>query len=169
MEIPAERHDFKMFSSGNDAGDPLATNSEGPSAGKHYTIVAMNKDNGKADLNAVIDDLVRPDVGKTKVRVINTSYAAGDVDIYQAGTTNALISGAGVDHATNYKQIDPTTAELDIRRGGSKKNEVKLTDVNLKPDKFYTILITGTKGMPIKAQVIEDQFLDNTTPGVPRG
>jgi len=168
VEMPTERHDFKLFGAGAPAGDPLASNSEGLTGGKHYTVVAMNKDNGKQTLDAVADDFVRPEVGRAKVRVVNAAPGAGDVDIYQGNTTTALLSGVGVDHISNYKEVDPTVAELAVRRGGSKKDELKIKDLNLMPDRFYTIVVMGDKGGPLKSQVIQDQFNDQTAV-VPRG
>ena len=159
VEIPAQRRDFKLYPSGTaPGGDPQATNSEGPTAGKHYTVLAVAKDDGKPTLNPISDDFDRPAPGKTKLRAINASTSAGDLDVWVPGTTQNLISGVGFNQATGYKEVDPTLAELDIRRGGSKKNELKITDLNLKPDKFYSVVVMGTKGSPIKYQVIEDQL-----------
>jgi len=169
MELPTERHDFKLVGTGGAAGtEPMATNSEGLSGGKHYTVVAMNKENGKYTLEAVGDDFDRPALGKTKVRVVNAAPAAGDVDIYQANSTTALLSGVGVDHVSGYKEVDPTVAELAVRRGGSKKDALMIKNLNLMPDRFYTIIVMGDAGTPLKSQVVQDQFNEQAV-AIPRG
>jgi uncharacterized protein DUF4397 len=159
MELPAERHDFKLYPTGSATGSEApASNSEGLTAGNHYTILAAVNDNNKLSLNPSTDVFDKPAPGRSKLRVINASTAAGDVDIWVAGTNNTMFSGVGFNHATDYKEVDPTLAEIDVRRGGSKKDELKITDLNLKPDKFYSVVVMGSKGNPIKYQVIEDQL-----------
>jgi hypothetical protein len=156
-EVPAERHEFKV--SGLGATEGLATESEGLRAGQHYSILVAAQPDGKITLNAIHDDLSAPPVGKAKVRVINAAPASGSVDVYAKGTDKALISGAGFGHATEYREVDPMTTELDIRRGGSKRNEARVTDVNLSSDKLYTVVIMGGKGQPVTAETVEDQLV----------
>jgi len=159
-ELPAERRDFKLMPAGSNSGQPLASNSEGLSAGKHYTVLAVTDRNGKANLNVVNDDLSAPPAGKAKVRVLNAAPGMGDVDLYARGTKNALISGAGFNHATNYKEVDPITTELDIRGKGGKKNETPVQQMNLAPDKSYTIIVMGGEGQqPVTAKTVEDQLV----------
>lgn len=158
-ELPADRHEYKLYSAGNDAGDPLATNSEGPTAGKHYTIVAVNGTNGTPILNPITDEIAQPDPGKAKVRVIHAAPGVKKVDVYPAGSKDALISGVDFKDATSYREVDPGTAEIDVRPTGSKTNTVKLGDLNLAPGKLYTLVIMGGNGQPVTSKVIEDQLV----------
>ena len=163
-ELPAERHDFKLRTS-QAAGEPLATNSEGLSGGKHYTVLAVAKSDTnplKYDLTVFNDDLSAPDPGKAKVRVIHAAPGAKDVDIYSKNSGDALITGASFDHATDYKQVDPATVELDVRQTGSKKNELKVQDLKLSAGHLYTILLMGGNGHALTSDVVEDQLVGTT-------
>jgi len=161
MQLPTERHEFKLFDAGRSTGDPLSTDSEGPSAGSHYTVVAMMKEDGKPALNVISDDLDRPTPGKAKIRVIHTAPGVGDVDVYPINGKDALISGVGFAKAASYKEVDPGITELDVRRHGSKRDELKVKDVHLDPDKLYTVILMGGKGQPLTANVIEDQLVNS--------
>lgn len=156
-ELPAERHDFKLFSNDNKT-TALATNSEGLSAGKRYTILAFTEKSGKVTLDPVVDNLTPPSPNMAKIRVINLAPGMKNIDLYARGDKNALISGAGLDHATDYKEIAPTQAALYFRNTMSKKNSVPVEDVNLKPGKLYTILVFQDKHGKAKVKTIEDEF-----------
>lgn len=163
-QLPAERHDFKLRTS-EAAGEPLATNSEGLSAGKHYTVLAVETSHGnpaKYDLTVFDDDLSAPDPGKAKLRVIHAAPGVKDVDIYSKTSAEALITGASFDHATGYKQVDPAIAELDVRQNGSKKNELKVRELKLSPGHLYTVLLMGGEGRALTSDVIEDQLVGVT-------
>lgn len=156
-QLPAERHDFKLFMK-DDKGNPLATNSEGLDAGTHYTIVAVTEKNGKATLDPVKDDLTPPSPGMAKVRVINLAPTMKDIDLYAGGKKDALISGAGLDHPTDYKDVSPSEASLYFRNSMSKKHSIPVDDMTLKAGKLYTILVfENEKGKP-KVKTIEDEF-----------
>ncbi|HSU32004.1 MAG TPA: DUF4397 domain-containing protein [Bryobacteraceae bacterium] len=156
-ELPAERHDFKLTAEGN-ATVPLATNSEGLSGGKHYTILAYTKKDGKAALDPITDDLVPPNPDQAKVRVINLAPALENADLYVQGKSSPLISGVGFEHATDYKDVAPTNAELVVRHGTSKRNSASLKDVDIKGGKLYTILVFQDKHHKLSTKIVEDQF-----------
>jgi uncharacterized protein (DUF2141 family) len=156
-EIPADRHEFKLFAKDQTA-EPLATNSEGLSAGKHYTILAVTEKSGKATLDPVVDDLTPPSPAMAKVRVINLAPRMKDADLYAGGKKDALISGAGLDHPTSYKDVSPSEAALYLRNSTSKKNSVRVEDVSLKAGKLYTILVFQDKHGKVKVKTIEDEF-----------
>lgn len=156
-EIPAERHDFKLFAKDQKA-DVLASNSEGLTAGKHYTILAVAEKNGKITLDPVMDDLTPPSPGMAKVRVINLAPSMKDADLYAGGKKEALISGAGLDHPTSYNDVSPSEAALYVRNSMSKKNSVRIKDISLKAGKLYTILVFQDKHGKVKVKTIEDEF-----------
>src|SRR6476646_5830345 len=152
-EIPAERHDFKLFAKDQQA-NVLATNSEGLTAGKHYTILAVTDKSGKMTLDPVTDDLTPPSPGMAKVRVINLAPNMKNADLYAGGKKDALISGAGLDSPTSYNDVSPSEASLYIRNSTSKKNSVRIEDVSLKAGKLYTILVFQDKHGKIKVKTI---------------
>ena len=156
-QLPAERRDFKLYAK-DDKTTPLATNSEGLSAGKHYTVLAVTDKDGKPTLDPISDDLTPPDIGKAKVRVINLAPGMENVDLYAEGNTSPLISGAGLDHPTSYKDVDPSEASLAVRHGMSKKNAVIVKDFKLEAGKLYSVLVFQDKSGKLKVKTVEDQF-----------
>jgi hypothetical protein len=156
-ELPAGRHEFKLFAKDQKA-EALATNSEGLSAGKHYTILAVTEKSGKATLDPVTDDLTPPSPGMAKKRVINLAPGMKNADLYAGGKKDALISGAGLDHPTSYNDVSPSEAALYLRNSMSKKNSVRVEDLSLKAGKLYTILVFQDKHGKVKVKTIEDEF-----------
>ncbi len=155
--LPAERHDFKLF--GKDSKTAaLASNSEGLGSGKHYTVVATMAKDGKVDLDPISDDLTPPAAGQAKVRVINLAPNMEDVDLYAGHEKTPLISGAGLNHATDYKDVAPSQAELTVRHGMSRKNSAPVKDLKLEAGKLYTILVFQEKNGKLKVKTVEDQF-----------
>jgi len=157
--LPAERHDFKLFVNG-DTAKVMASNSQGLSAGKHYTILAWTGKDGTFSLDPVTDDLVPPAPGKAKVRVINLAPGFSDVDLYAGGKKDALIGGAGLDHPSDYKEVVPSEAALNVRNSMSKKDGEPVKDLQLEAGKLYTILVFQDKGGKLKVKTIEDVFTD---------
>ncbi len=156
-ELPAERREFKLMSH-SDAKEVLATDSEGLSAGKHYTLLAVTEKGGKTTLHNVDDDLTPPDAGKAKVRVINLARGMAKIDLYGAGGKDAIVSGASLNSPTDYKTVDPAETELSVRTGMSKRNSVPIKDLTLKSGKLYTILVFQDKKGALKTKTIEDAF-----------
>lgn len=157
-ELPAQRHEFKLYARGN-TSELLASDSEGLTAGKHYTILAVDQKDGKPTLNAINDDLAAPAAERAKVRVINAAPGIADVDLYAANKKSALISGAGFNHVTDYKEVEPATTELMVRHGTSKRGEAVLKNVTLEAGKLYTLLVFGGKGQTLTAETVEDQLV----------
>jgi len=156
-QLPAERREFRLMSHAG-SKDVLAADSEGLSAGKHYTLLAVTEKDGKNVLHNVDDDLTPPDAGKAKVRVINLARGIAKIDLYGSGGKDAIISGAALNSPSDYKTVDATGTELSVRNGMSKKNSVPIKDVDLKSGKLYTILVFQDKKGALKTKTIEDAF-----------
>lgn len=157
--VPAERHDFKLFLNGSNA-QAMATDSEGLTAGKHYTVVAVTQPDGSFKLDDIADDLMPPDPGKAKVRIINAAPDASTVDLFTGADNRALFSNTALGQATDYKQVIPSEANLSIQVSGQPKSEAPVKDVELQPGKLYTILVFGDKNGKIKVKTVEDEFTD---------
>ena len=157
-ELPTERRDFKLMSENAKGGSPMATNSEGLSAGKHYTILAYSEKDGSAKLDPVNDDLTPPDAGQAKVRLINLASHAANLDLYAGTMKDAVISGASLDSATDYKSVNPAEAKLTVRNGMNKKYSAPVKDMELKAGKLYTILVFENKSRQLQVKTIEDEF-----------
>jgi hypothetical protein len=157
--LPAERHELKLISNGA-AGKAMATNSEGLTAGKHYTVLAVTERDGTFSLDPISDDLTPPAPGKAKVRVINLAPTVKNIDLYASAKKDALISGAGLDHPTDYKEIAPSEGTLNVRNTMSKKDGETVKDLNLEAGKLYTILVFGDTGGKLKVKTVEDVFTE---------
>ena len=156
-QLPAQRGDLKLMNPDAKGAPPLATNSEGFSAGKHYTVIGY-MEKGKAKLDPIADDLTPPAAGQAKVRVINLAPGMEKIDLYAGGKKSPIISGAKLDSPTDFKDVDPAEAELTVRHGMSKKNSAPVKDLTLKAGKLYTILVFEEKDHKIKVKSVEDEF-----------
>jgi len=155
-ELPASRDEFRLSSAGGDKTQPLAANSEGLSAGKRYTVIAIPKADGKLTLNVLEDDVNPPENGKAKLRVINAAPNTGEVDVTRAGADAMLFKGVNFDSATGYKDVDPMMTTLEVRTKGQKQAALT-ANLNLAPGRTYTIVVAGALGNSrLEAIPIED-------------
>jgi hypothetical protein len=93
-----------------------------------------------------------------KVRVINLAPGVENVDLYSSAQKDAVISGAGLDSPTDYKEIAPSDGTLNIRNSTSKRMGEPVKDLNLQAGKLYTILVFSDKHGKLKVKTIEDVF-----------
>ena len=157
VEVPAERHEFKLQPAGDTQPTAPASNSEGLTAGGHYTIVAEKKAGGKdgLTLDALTDDLKSPAEGKTKVRIVNAAVGLGKVDI--VGPDGKIFGGVGDDSTTSYKEVAPVQGVLEIRRSDKKVDALRV-NASLQPGRMYTIFIVGGAGQRLEAIPVTDQL-----------
>jgi hypothetical protein len=171
IEVPAERHDFKLQSAGDTQPSALATNSEGLTAGSHYTIVAErtnnngngNNANGNYTLKSMDDNLNEPNVGKAKLRVVNAAVGLGSIDVVDAN--GQIVGGVGEDSSTDYKEIAPLQGTLEVRRGSKKADVLRIQHQNIQPGKIYTLFIVGGAGQPLDSVLVSDQLTPPTGVG----
>jgi hypothetical protein len=180
-ELPGERHDFKLAKAGEtNPNTSKITNSEGLNNGDHYTIVASLDKHGKEKLDVITDRLTEPNSGKAKVRVINAS--ADEVDVYSPTEMNGTSGSAdraknpparntaaneeskwfsGVDQAssTDYKDVDPTNASLQVRPSSRHRAAGVNVPVDLNAGKLYTLVVTGgAHGQALGVVRVEDEL-----------
>jgi len=158
VEVPAERHDFKLQNAGDTQVTAPATNSEGLSAGGHYTIVAERKSAKDAGytLNAMNDDLKIPTDGKAKVRVVNAAVGLGKIDV--VGPDGKIFGGVDEISSTSYKEVNPATGALEIRRNDKSVDALRVPNMSFQPGKLYTIFIVGGAGQRLEAIPVTDQL-----------
>jgi hypothetical protein len=151
---------FAIKPAGQDNAQPLAQNTEGIRGGDHYTAIAMPAPDGTANLRVVADRLTPPPTGKASVRVINASPDAGELDLFVKGQEDALIGGVNADTVTNYKEVNPITATLEVRPQGKSNVLLTIPAAKFEPGHLYTIILTGkAKGAPkLEAIKIDDQL-----------
>jgi Domain of unknown function (DUF4397) len=89
------------------------------------------------------DDLTIPATGKAKIRFINLSPDAGDLDVSVTGQAKALFSKTSYKSSTEFIQVDPA-AELNLAISSTGKTIALATSkVKIEKDKIYTIWAKG--------------------------
>jgi hypothetical protein len=149
---------FKVQLTGNP--EPTDQEQEMLMDGHHYTVFAMPGDKEKpAELKVLADELVPPEAGKIKVRVVNASADAGNVDVMVAGQKEPVISGVGMKDHTGYKEISPVEGKITLR-DDQKKRVVAEVPASMESGKLYTVIVLGkTAGSPkAEAFVVQDEL-----------
>jgi hypothetical protein len=155
---------FSIRSAGA-TSETLADNNEAMADGHRYTLVALPEEKGKgAQLKAFRDEVV-PDAGKAKVRVIHAAPNFGEVDVQFAGQKDALFEDIDFGHEAGYKEIDPQSGTLQLRRdGGENAKAVKVVDagrMQFEAGRAYTLVVAGSN--PARPDVIK--FVDEPMGG----
>lgn len=160
MEISDTRHTFRVRHAGKDADQPIAENSEGLVAGKHYTVLIMPGTNDMTTVSIINDNIAAPPADKAQVRVIHASPDSGEVDIVDKSANKKLFSGVNFERETTYMAVDPMKTTLEVRPEGQDTSVLTVPNANFEKGKYYTIVVTGhSKGMPkLQALMIEDQL-----------
>jgi Domain of unknown function (DUF4397) len=154
-ELSDNRHSFRLRSAG-----------EGLSGGKHYTIVVMPGTNGQATMYVLNDNLTAASDDVAKVRVINASPDAGELDVIEKQQNKELFSGVNFERGTSYANVNPMNTTLEVRQEGQDKPIVTVPNAKFEKGKYYTIVVTGNvKGGPaIQTLMVEDQLGTSSTP-----
>jgi len=162
VEVAAKRHVFSARTAGLTTNTPLAQDSIGLSAGKHYTVFILpGQTSVPATIKIMDDDLVAPSTGKARVRLIHASPDAGSIDVYTQGTNAKISEKVNFQSASDYLEVAPTSAALEVRPTEGARNVIfTIPNVRFEAGGSYTIILTGqAKGTPgMEAIVIEDRF-----------
>ena len=159
-ELSDTRHTFRVRQAGKDSDQPIAENSEGLVAGKHYTVLIMPGTNDMTTVSIINDNIAAPPADKAQVRVIHASPDSGEVDIVDKSGNKKLFSGVNFERETTYMAVDPMKTTLEVRPEGQDTSVLTVPNANFEKGKYYTIVVTGhSKGMPkLQALMIEDQL-----------
>jgi len=143
-EVSGTVRTLKVRPAGQESVEPLAQNTEMMMDGNYYTAVVMpEKDLKGVRLNVYSDNLVVPSADKTKVRIINASPDAGDIDVYVKGRDKALFSGVGFASADGYDEIEPISRTVEVRLKGKKGVVASVPNTHFDSGKLYTAVIAG--------------------------
>jgi len=159
VEVPDDRQKLTLKPAGQ--ADLLAENSESFSEGKHYTVLALpaSPRDEKSELRVVADDLTPLTNGKARVRVINASPDAGEIDVYTMNNDKKLFGGVNFKSEAGYTEINPTTTVVEVRPQGKKEALLMLPQFSFEPNKTYTIVVMGNAvGKHLDAVTVEDQL-----------
>lgn len=165
-ELPAQQTTFVLRPAGPGAASALAETTEALAAGKHYTLVAMPGDEQRPALLSVIgDELAPPDEGKAKLRVVNASPTASEIDVRLGGAERALVSANPGAPASGYSDITPVDGPLDVRRAN--RILVRVPKARLEAGRLYTLFVMESSSVQpgrLEAWVIDESVaLQRTT------
>jgi hypothetical protein len=168
--VPASADDFAVKVAGKSNGPVLAENSEAIMSGKHYTLVAFpgkadprsGRAEEKIDLQVVTDDIVTPEAGKARVRVVHAAADVETVNVFAKGREDSIFDGVDFRETTGYKDVDPSITTIDLKTADGKV--VASPTVSVEAGKSYTIVVTGrAHGAPaLQALIIEDRVMGET-------
>jgi Domain of unknown function (DUF4397) len=157
-EIPNHMFKFQLRGPGADT-TPLAVSRENLSGGAHYTIVALPGDDPeerKQNLRVLTDDLKPVAAGVSRVRFVNGSGTAHDVDVVLRGREEPLFKGVNFKSEAGWKEVEPMAGTLEIRRDRRPGTLASLGNVKLEGGRSYTFVLSGKPGNYELIQ-IEDQ------------
>lgn len=168
-ELPSASQSFRLrlAGSGQETAEPLTEKSEALGTGRHHTVVALparasglfSKD-GAVELRFVADEFAEPAAGRAKVRVINASPDMDELDLYAAGRAEPLVKGAKFGAASNYFEVEPAGAGLEVRRAGENITTLNMPEMKIEAGRLYTIFVVGgTKGTAkLESFFVEDRL-----------
>jgi hypothetical protein len=114
--------------------------------GKVYSVFVAD-DYNKASLVVINDNSPDPTAGKAKIRLINLSPDAGEMQVNLKNDSSLLIAGKGFKQASDFTEITAETYDLEVvRADGSVK--LSVPQASFLPGKFYTIVVKGYKVPP---------------------
>jgi Domain of unknown function (DUF4397) len=147
-EIPNHMFKFQLRGPGADT-TPLAVSRENLSGGAHYTIVALPGDDPKKrkqNLRVLTDDLKPVAAAVTRVRFVNGSGTADDVDVVLRGREEPLFKGVNFKSEAGWKEVEPMAGSLEIRRDRRPGTIASLGNVRLEGGRSYTLVLSGKPG-----------------------
>jgi hypothetical protein len=141
-----------------------ADNTETLTNGNRYTIIAMPSKDGGVKLSIVKDDVV-PDSGKTRLRVFHAAPGLADVDVLIEGQKDPLFDNVGFGSEAGFKDLDPTTATIVVRRDTPPLNVLRIQKMHLDAGKTYTIVVAGAAPTSLTTITITDAVRTYATAG----
>jgi hypothetical protein len=128
--------------------------------GKAYSVFVVDTYN-KADLLVLNDDTSKPEAGKARVRFLNLSPDAPDVDFQLVGAETPIASGISFKEVTPATSIDANKYAFQVKTT-SGDVLLSLPNVVLLDGWSYTVIVRGFKNPPngsesvLSAEVIVD-------------
>ena len=123
--------------------EDLITAREELFAGRHYTLVAIPRNDGTSILLKISDGLNQPKPGQAKVRLINATQDVDNLDLYRAGSQRKIEKEVDADAATKFTEVDPGIFEI---RPAKQPVALRLTKLRAEADRFYTFVVVGRTG-----------------------
>ncbi len=135
-----------------DSSQPVLSTSVTVEAGSAYTVAGVGRF-ADLGLRVINDDLKLPTAGKAKVRVVNASVRAPQLDVSVATTGATIATGAAFATTTDYREVEPGRWPLKLQPSGS----TNATEVaaNCAAGGVYSVLVLDGKngGLTVEVRV----------------
>ena len=162
MEVASGRGALRLRPAGMDTAEPLAEETEQLRAGRHYTVMIMpGEESGPAAAIRVIEDpMDTPGENRAKLRVVHAAADAGQIDVYLQGRDDPLVSALEFQHASDFIELPPSPAALELRPAQRTETMLRLPDLQLSSGGMYTVVVTGRARIepPLETLVLEDRL-----------
>jgi hypothetical protein len=152
MDLLAHVGEFQLRETGGTEG--LAVGRREIFPGRHYTMVALPRENHSSRLAILSDDLRALEPGQARVRLINATADVNDLDLYIEDTGTRI--GHGVDPSVASSITDVKPGMLEIRQAGQPAFQ-RLSNLKVEADRLYTFIVTGT-ALNLDVLRIEDRI-----------
>jgi hypothetical protein len=146
------------------AVESSANNTETLVNGNRYTIIALPDKDGGAKLSIVKDDVV-PDQGKARLRVFHAAPGLAEVDVMLEGQKDPVFDKVGFGSEAGFKDLNPTTATVVIRRDNPPLTVLRIQKVHLEAGRSYTIVVAGAALTSLATITITDAIRTYATAG----
>lgn len=130
----------------------VASSAQSVSDGVRNTLVAYNTA-GTLRTRYLTDNQTAPTSGTAAFRVFNTSYEAGNVDIYVTAPTDSLtnatpnVSTLGGERFSSYSEITAGTYRIRVTGAGDETDvRLDIPSVTLSDQQIQTLVLTSTPG-----------------------
>ena len=160
-EVADDDLTLRARNAGSEATASVAEQRFNFEGGLHYTVIALPPNNGDSPgrLLVLADNLAPPPEGKARVRAVQASPDAGELDVYLDTRPDALFSGLGFEVTTAYIDLDPASGMLEICPEDSRVALFKVPGTAFEAGKQYTIFIVGNSKQGLDAVTVEDQLV----------
>jgi len=162
MEVPSGRSALRLRPAGMETAEPLAEEAEQLRAGHYYTVIVMpGKHNDPAAAIRIFEDpMDAPDENHVKVRVIHAAADAGRMDVHMQGRAEALVSGLEFQRPSDFSELEPSPATLELRPAQRTETMLRLPELRLSSGGMYTIVVVGRTRIepPLETLVLEDRI-----------
>ncbi len=115
--------------------------------GAFYSLFIVN-DLPNVEALAVRDSASAPSEGKAKVRFINLSPDAGALEVSTNDEDSSLFDAGEFKQPSNFVEVDGGSSSFVLKSAGGSDQLVTVSDIALRPGRFYTIIARGFVNPP---------------------
>jgi hypothetical protein len=162
--LPLEVGTYSVAMRNVDAAEsspPVLSTQVTVTAGGAYTVAGVGRF-ADLGLRVITDDLALPSPGRAKVRVINASVRAPQLDVSVATTGATIATGAAFATTTEYREVNPGNWPLKLQPSGT----TNATEVaaNCAAGGVYSVLVLDGKNGGLTVEVRTDAKAGSAVP-----